>query len=117
MKQKPDGQVLVGGSFSGSDGSDNSLAFGRNLFDHAAQSVPQLEDVAIDKVTLGWRVLPADELPIIGHPASAPDLYLAVMHSGITLAPLVGQLATMELLDGVDVQTLRPYRLERFHCG
>ena len=36
------------------------------------------------------------------------------MHSGVTLAPLVGRLAAMEILDGVRVQMLEPFRLERF---
>jgi glycine/D-amino acid oxidase-like deaminating enzyme len=38
-----------------------------------------------------------------------------VMHSGITLGPLVGRLASMEILDGVHVEPLAPYRLERFN--
>jgi glycine/D-amino acid oxidase-like deaminating enzyme len=36
------------------------------------------------------------------------------MHSGVTLAPLVGQLAATEILDGVPVDLLQPYRLARF---
>ena len=36
------------------------------------------------------------------------------MHSGITLAPLIGELATLEILDGARVDTLEHYRPERF---
>ena len=36
------------------------------------------------------------------------------MHSGITLGPLVGRLAAMEILDAVQVDPLAPFRLERF---
>jgi glycine/D-amino acid oxidase-like deaminating enzyme len=35
-------------------------------------------------------------------------------HSGVTLAPLIGQLASIEILDGVRVEALDPYRTERF---
>ena len=42
------------------------------------------------------------------------DIYLTVMHSGITLGPLVGRLAAMEILDEVRIEPLAPYRLERF---
>jgi glycine/D-amino acid oxidase-like deaminating enzyme len=116
MKQKADGRLVLGSSFSGTDGEDNSLAAGQRLFAQAAHSLPQLGNVEIEKVTLGWRVLPQDELPIIGSPSNTPDIYLAAMHSGITLGPLVGQLAAMELLDGIRVAMLEPYRLERFRA-
>jgi glycine/D-amino acid oxidase-like deaminating enzyme len=36
------------------------------------------------------------------------------MHSGVTLAPLVGRLAADELLDGVRSELLEPFRLARF---
>jgi glycine/D-amino acid oxidase-like deaminating enzyme len=36
------------------------------------------------------------------------------MHSGITLSPLIGQVAAMEILDGADVDLLNPYRPSRF---
>ncbi|MCB0010563.1 MAG: FAD-binding oxidoreductase [Anaerolineales bacterium] len=114
MKQKPDGRLVVGLSFKGTDGTDTSTEAGQQLLQSAAQSLPHLSDIPIEKLTLGWRVLPADELPIIGAPEAAPDIYLAAMHSGITLGPLVGRLAASEILDGVRVDLLAPYRLERF---
>jgi glycine/D-amino acid oxidase-like deaminating enzyme len=56
----------------------------------------------------------ADGHPIVGADARAPGVYLAVMHSGMTLAPLVGQLAAIEILDEVRVEILEPYRISRF---
>ena len=41
-------------------------------------------------------------------------LYLAVMHSGMTLAPAVGLFASGELLKGEEEPLLAPYRLARF---
>ena len=38
----------------------------------------------------------------------------AVMHSGITLAPLVGRLSAEEIVSGHALDTLEPYRLDRF---
>jgi hypothetical protein len=37
------------------------------------------------------------------------------MHSGITLAALIGQLAALEILDGARVNSLEPYRPGRFN--
>jgi glycine/D-amino acid oxidase-like deaminating enzyme len=36
------------------------------------------------------------------------------MHSGATLAPIIGHLAAMEILDSVRVDLLSDFRYERF---
>ncbi len=114
LKQLPNGEIVTGVDFGGSPSRDTSAATGRKLLDGASRLVPRLKDTTLDRVTLGFRVLPADGQPIIGRVASRPNVYLAAMHSGITLSPAVGQLAAIELLDQVEVEILKPYRLERF---
>jgi glycine/D-amino acid oxidase-like deaminating enzyme len=52
--------------------------------------------------------------PFIGLAGNYPNLYIAVTH-GVTLASILGELVTQELLDGVSVAMLEPYRLSRFH--
>ena len=76
--------------------------------------LPQLKGVPINRVTLGHRVMPQDEYPILGFAEACPNLYVAATHSGVTLAPLIGQLAALEILDGVQVDMLKPYRPSRF---
>ena len=51
---------------------------------------------------------------MIGFTEAVPNLYMAVMHSGVTLAPLTGEMAAIEILDRARVDLLEPYRLERF---
>ena len=74
-----------------------------------------LGETALEKVTLGYRPLPADEFPVIGFPPNRRDVYITVMHSGVTLSPLVAELAAVEILDGVEVEPLAPYRPARFN--
>jgi glycine/D-amino acid oxidase-like deaminating enzyme len=50
----------------------------------------------------------------VGPPLQATDVYLAVMHSGVTLSPFIGKAAAVEILDGVELDALQPYRLSRF---
>ena len=120
IKQMPDGRIVTGANFSGSLTTDTSAEQAKRMRAEAARFLPQLKEhkstfsTNIDKVSLGWRVLPKDDYPIIGYAGTQPPLYLAAMHSGITLAPLVGRLAATEILDGVEVELLQPYRLERF---
>lgn len=114
LKQLPNGEIVTGVDFGGSPSRDTSAAMGAKLLAGAGRFVPKLSETTLDRVTLGFRVLPADGQPIIGRITSRPNVYLAAMHSGITLAPAVGPLAAIELLDQVDVDLLAPYRLSRF---
>ena len=91
-----------------------SREHGEQFLKRMSSVLPQLAGASLDKVTLGLRPLPKDGEPIIGFPEGRRDVYLTVMHSGITLGPLVGRLAAAEILDDVRVDPLAPYRLERF---
>ena len=43
-----------------------------------------------------------------------PNLYVATSHSGVTLAPIIGEFAAIEIVVGVEVELLQPFRLKRF---
>jgi glycine/D-amino acid oxidase-like deaminating enzyme len=122
-KQKLDGRVVVGGPIVAGLGTSIDPAgdaapepgeYAKRILRDAAQVLPGLRGVAVERVTLGHRVMPVDEYPIVGFAASCPNLYIAAMHSGVTLAPLIGQLAALEILDGARVSLLEPYRPSRF---
>jgi glycine/D-amino acid oxidase-like deaminating enzyme len=86
----------------------------RRILRQAAQYLPALADAPVDRVTVGWRPLPKDGYPIVGASARCPNLYVVVTHSGVTLAAVLSELAAIEILDGVEVQALAPYRPSRF---
>ena len=83
------------------------------VIDTASAHCPSLGDAEVESVGVGWRPLPVDGLPIVGHVPDAPRVYLAAMHSGVTLAPIIGHLAAMEILDGVSVDLLSDFRIGR----
>lgn len=91
---------------------DRSFAdlHGQRIRHQAARYLPSLANVRIDSVSLCWRPLPKDGFPIVGFAPQSSKVYLAVTHSGVTLGPLLGELAALELLDGVQVDLLEPYR-------
>ncbi len=128
--QLSDGRVILGEK-AGPPATDQHLAYltghpnaypseelamehAARVISTAAKYVPQFVDAEIENVGVGWRPLPLDGLPVIGQPKSLPGIYLAAMHSGVTLAPIVGHLAAMEILDGVSVDLLSDFRVERF---
>src|SRR3989442_1481796 len=115
MKQKPAGGIVTGGGFGGSPTTETSRESAERFLKTASQVLPAFARTGVEKVTLGWRPLPQDEFPIIGFPATRRDVYITVMHSGVTLSPLVAHLAAIEILDGVDAEPLAPYRPARFN--
>ena len=114
MKQNPDGRVVTGTDFGGTPVKDTSREFGVGLLRNAERFLPKLSAVELETVTLGHRVLPKDDLPIVGFTRACPNLYVAAMHSGMTMSPFIGQVAAAEILDGVEVDLLGPYRPARF---
>lgn len=70
-------------------------------------------DVRLVSARIGLRPMPTDGLPIIGPLPGIRGVHLAVMHSGVTLAPVVGRLVATEILAGVDADELRGLRPER----
>jgi glycine/D-amino acid oxidase-like deaminating enzyme len=80
------------------------------MFAVARRFAPCTADAVVESVRIGWRPLPIDGHPVLGASDARPDVYLAIMHSGVTLAPIVGQLAAHELTDGVEVERLQEFR-------
>ncbi len=114
MKQPPDGSFVTGASFGGTPDMVADSATGEMLLAGAREYVPALADFKLDEVTLGHRVLPADAFPIVGHLPGSANAYVVAMHSGMTMAPLIGELVATELLGGPKADLLATFRPERF---
>jgi glycine/D-amino acid oxidase-like deaminating enzyme len=68
---------------------------------HAAvRVVPGLADASVVDVRVGQRPIPVDGLPLIGKAADISGYFEAVMHSGITLGPVVARILTAEIVHG-----------------
>ena len=129
MHQRDDGRIVLGEQ-SGAPANDahrmrlegrpNAFPnetisrehFGRMLA-IAQQFAPAISTAKMESVYIGWRPLPLDGHPVLGAVQDRPGVYLAIMHSGVSLAPVVGQLATQEIISGNPVAQLAPYRPNR----
>jgi glycine/D-amino acid oxidase-like deaminating enzyme len=115
FKQKPDGRIVAGGQIvAGAGTAKGPVADSEEILRQAVRFLPGLAGAAIEQVTAGYRVMPADEYPIIGFAQQCPNLYVTATHSGVTLAPVIGELAAIEILDGLPQPDLAPYRPSRF---
>jgi glycine/D-amino acid oxidase-like deaminating enzyme len=85
------------------------------LLTHTAQHLPAISQRReTGTVRVCDRVMPADELPIIGRLPDAEGVTVAVTHSGVTLAPLIAALLAEEILTGKLPPILRPFSPHRF---
>ena len=72
------------------------------------------DGVELESVSVGVRPIPVDGSPVVGFAPGVDGLYVAVLHAGVAMAPLVGRLVAMEILDDVDASLLQPCLIERF---
>lgn len=114
MRQTAEGRIIAGSDFGGTDPGNDPQHAAEELFAKVKAMLRDAGDLELDFFTIGYRPTPKDGFPIIGRVDSAPGLYLAVTHSGVTLAPLIGLLASAEIVDGIDDPSLAPFRLARF---
>lgn len=115
IRQCADGRMMIGEGSQESLAEDDSQAHADDLLDRAKKVMPKLADAVAIPVPVGWRPMPLDGYPIFGFAREAPNMYIAITHSGVTLAPALSQLAMLEICDGAVVDSvLGPYRLGRF---
>ncbi|MBB4566534.1 NAD(P)/FAD-dependent oxidoreductase [Rhizobium leucaenae] len=114
MRQTMEGRIIAGGDFGGTDPGDKPQDAADELFTKVKAMLRGGDKLDLDFYTVGYRPTPKDGFPIIGSVDAAPGLYLAVLHSGVTLAPLIGSVAAAEILDGDPDPQLAPFRLSRF---
>ena len=115
FRQNPDGSLVAGEIFSGDlDPSGDVPALAETVIARIRQKLRGQPDVQLAEVKLGERPVPLDGLPVVGAVPGAPRIFMAVMHSGVTLGPLVGQLLAEEILHGRSSPLLSSFRPARF---
>ena len=113
LRQTADGRLLAVGDIDDAD-IDDPKEPAAALFEQVRALIRSGADLALENHTVGYRPIPKDGYPAIGRAGDIEGLYVAVMHSGVTLAPAVGRFVTQEILEGRRDPLLAPYGLERF---
>lgn len=114
VRQTAEGRLLAGADFGGSDPGEDAEAVSLELFEVMRGMFKDGAALEYAHHMVGYRPMPADGFPIIGRPPAIDGLYLAVLHSGITLAPAVGLFAAEEITTGTRSDLLKPYGPGRF---
>jgi glycine/D-amino acid oxidase-like deaminating enzyme len=84
------------------------------LLRRARRTVRGLDDARVVAYQVCVRPLPPDGQSIVGRLRGIPGLYVAVTHSGVTLAAHLSRLITADLTTGTTPAPLAPYTPARF---
>jgi glycine/D-amino acid oxidase-like deaminating enzyme len=76
--------------------------------------LPAVMGTGLERLTLGFRPVPLDEFPVMGALPTVSNIHVAVTHSGVTLAPIIGRYTAEEVLRGSHIDMFAPYRPGRF---
>lgn len=113
VRQTTEGRLVAGFDFVGTVvGTPEKAA--QRLMQRLNDAFALPEPARLSHTTLEKRPTPADGFPAVGFLPEVAGLYVAVMHSGITLAPAIGVFAADEILTGNRDPLLRPYAPTRF---
>ncbi len=121
LKQMPNGTVIMGGGYLGF----GDLRTGRNRTDFnglqksaatVAELFPALRGARIVRSWAGFEGRMADDIPVIGPSAAAPDAFHAFGFSGhgFQLAPIVGRILADLIATGETDLPIRPFSANRF---
>ncbi|MEO0798334.1 MAG: FAD-dependent oxidoreductase [Pseudomonadota bacterium] len=140
VRQELDGRLIVGEDFSGTFAQTSAqldtqvdaktgdqtarrpdrwsapLAIAEELLDDLPKVLRLREPPKIGALHFGERPVPGDGHPVIGSVDTLSGLTVAMMHSGITLAPLVGKLVAAEILGDAPQPLLSAFRPSRFQA-
>ncbi len=84
------------------------------LLRRARGTVHGLDDAQVVEIQVCARPMPVDGQSIVGRLPGAAGLYVAVTHSGVTLAAHLSRLIAAELITGTPPAPLTPYNPARF---
>ena len=107
VRQDDQGRLVIGGKFDEDISEErNTKQAAENLVQEVSAKLNYNDKITLDYFTLGLRPLPFDGRPKIGRLMNnsgkeIKGVYLAVMHSGVTNAPLAGKLGMQEIIRGV----------------
>lgn len=104
-RQDDQGRLIIGGKFDEDFSKEKNIKqAAQKLVQDMASRLNYKDEMILDHFTLGNRPLPLDGRPKIGRLKNkigeeVKGIYLAVMHSGITNAPLAGKLGMAEIIN------------------
>ncbi|NTU18831.1 FAD-binding oxidoreductase [Brevibacillus sp. HB1.2] len=115
-RQLTDDLLLAAEDYIDESEQNGPEAVGKRAFEILRHNLKGGEKLELESIQVGLRPMPEDGYPIVGFHDEIKGLYLTVMHSAVTLAPIISRLAANEIINNVQMKELESCRLIRFLC-
>jgi len=118
LRQTADGTVMIGATNEevGYDTSTTGDAAAR-LSRTALRTVPALAEAGLVRQWAGLRVMTPDSYPIYAQSESHPGAFVALCHSGVTLAAFHAESLAAAIAAGALPDSLSPFHQSRFNVS
>ncbi len=87
-----------------------TLPIARDLAERATRVLPGIGAVVPEAVRIGVRPIPADGFSAVGAMPGVEGYYVVVTHSGVTLSAFLARAVASEIVDGISLPQLEPFR-------
>ena len=115
IKQTASGTIVFGATREpGIRDVSTTVAGTKEIVSRAMRLVPALAGIRVTRSWAGIRPVPPDGYPILGPVDGVERLLVAVMHRGVALAPIIGQILVELILHGRASLDISDYSLSRF---
>jgi len=118
LRQTREGTIMIGATQEevGFDTSTTGKA-AAYLSRKTVRLVPALADLTLVRQWAGLRVMTPDGYPIYAESPTYPGAFVALCHSGVTLAPIHAETIAAAIVTGELPPVLAPFHHRRFHVS
>jgi len=114
VRQGPDGTLLAAEDYLDDTLENQPAAIALRTAQAIRNELHGVASIELESACVGLRPMPVDGTPIIGYLPDIGDAYVCAMHPGVTLAAIVGRLASEEIIDDTASPALALCRPGRF---
>ncbi|ROM80347.1 oxidase [Pseudomonas brassicacearum] len=114
VRQTPEGTLLAAEDYLDDALENQPLEIAPRTANAIKNELHGVGSLDLQSACVGYRPMPADDLPLIGYLPQVGGVYVCVMHPGVTLAAIVGRLASEEIIGDKPSSALDPCRPDRF---
>lgn len=114
VRQGPDGTLLAAEDYLGEAHENQPAEIALRTARAIQDELHGMTSIEPELACVGLRPMPVDGIPIIGYLPDIGAVYVCAMHPGVTLAAIVGRLASEEIVDDKASPALDSCRPERF---
>ncbi|MFU2327887.1 NAD(P)/FAD-dependent oxidoreductase [Pseudomonas sp. NFX98] len=114
VRQGPEGTLLAAEDYLGDACENQLMAIALRTARAIQNELHGVVSIEPEVACVGLRPMPGDGIPIVGYLPDIGGVYVCTMHPGVTLAAVVGRLASEEIIDNKISPALAPCRPKRF---